>query len=437
LTTSGNTPPIPTEQQPLDGETNLKLSDTLRIFRAKTLLNITLTCRLFHRILYEDPGTDITLWRSAARWCWGWLPEDLADVQGREVTSQTSWRNLVAVFMRSENGLFRKKGGGKGGVESFGGKKSCVPASTWEEEKKRRQRMEGSGQAPRRLVLACAQPGPDVFTVTPDTDSRSWTISLSLRGGRDYFIHLDEYGRFGHKPGRLPGGLRRNSHNADYFAPDIFEVEGDRSQLVRVRIRKGLRMPRTATPSAERRGKPMVQEAVIWKLSCIPEFVLDPKARAARCVSHEGTLLCNLFTHGNRNPSPLDMMFDSPEDSTLFCVAAQVTHHGVPAHIYTEMSPKSRGKLPEPVEEHTLFRWRRQFMYPTADQFPPERHLHYVICNLRVNEHHAVALIRWNVRSMESTEELVDRAFHIIDPLTGDITRTLEFPNLCKLSLLI
>ncbi|KAI5797799.1 hypothetical protein EDC01DRAFT_613807 [Geopyxis carbonaria] len=359
-----------------DPDEPLELSDSLRIFRAKTLLNITLTCRRFFSILSEDPGTDLKLWRSAARWCWDWLPASLSDVQGRNLTSQTSWRNLVAVFMRSENGLFGKKGGGRGGVESFGGKKRGIPATPYSQWK----------PSSKKLLLVVAQPGPDIFTATPDPNGRSWTISLSVRGGADYLVHLDEHGRFGPAPARLPGGLKRPDRTTDHFPPDLFEVEGDRTQIVKAALGDS-----TST----------VQESVVWDLSAIPEFVADPKARVARCVSHDQTLLCNLFTHGPRDPGSLDDLLDPPEDPRLFCLdtsGLRWSHHPPP--------------------------------HPTAASFPPAQDLHPVLTSLALSSTHAAALIRWNIRTPRTPEELVSRAFHILCPRTGTLLRVMPFPNL-------
>lgn len=434
LTDDGETetPPTPTGSNAGGYDEPPRLSDSLRVYRAKTLLNITLTCKLFNQILSEDPGTDLKLWRSAARWCWDWLPEDLGNVQGTNKTSQTSWRNLVAVFMRSENGLFGKKGGGKGGVESFGGKRSGIPAVPWKTEQAQRSAAEANGHQPRKLVLACAQPGPDLFKVTPNKDSRSWTISVSLRGGVEYFVHLDEYGRFGKKPGRLPGGLKRSKRNVGYFPPDIFEVEGDRTQLVKVILRKGRRP--TATVDATMMGpapprKPLVQEVVIWNVATIPVFVSDPKSRVARCVSRGGLLVCNLFTHGSRLTG-LEFMIDPPEDHRLYCLEAKDCRANGAAE-RSRLSENQRGKLPD-TQDQTRLRWQREFVHPDATNFPASQQLHPVICNMAIDDNHFVALIRWNIRTPESAEEIVDRAFHILAPQTGETLHVLEFPNLCK-----
>jgi len=138
-----------------------RLPNYLRVYSARTLLYISLTCTRFNEILM-DSHVDATFWRSAARFCWSWLPGNLCDVQGREESHQTSWRNLVGVFMRSENGLIKQKGGGKGGVESFGGGKDSVPAILWKDGQARRAVVDGEGeQRKKKLLLVCAQPGLD------------------------------------------------------------------------------------------------------------------------------------------------------------------------------------------------------------------------------------------------------------------------------------
>lgn len=423
-----------------------RLSDSLRIYRAKTLLYIALTCRQFNDMLL-DHYIDETFWRSAARWCWDWLPGRLADVQGREITHQTSWRNLVGVFMRSENGLFGQKGGGKGGVESFGGSKGCTPATLWKDERARHMLEKQASQKRKKLLMVCVQPGPDLFHVTHDSESGEYTLSLSLRGEADYFITLDEYGRFGKRPARLPGGLKRTERGLGYFPPNIFEVEGERFQLVKVRKGRDRSTPLSSNINPQvkaRHSKPAVKEVVTWNLHCVEEYEADPKASVARCTSKDGWLVFNLFTHRDRDDSNIELLLDPPEDPRLFCVQAfgypscQQSQVTSPSSEET-MSEKQRGKMraadsvPFGIggsEPTTVFRWRREFEYEKASDFQASLHLHYVICNLKLNSTKAVALIRWNVRTASSNEELVDRQFQILDLKTGDTIKVLQFPNL-------
>lgn len=416
-------------------------SDSLRVYRARTLLYIALTCRDFNNMLM-DQYIDETFWQSAARWCWGWLPEKLADVQGREIAHQTSWRNLVGVFMRSENGLFKKSGGGKGGVESFGGNKKCILARPWKDEQTRY--LQGSpimdSKKKRKLLMVCAQPGPDLFHVVHDIEKGKYTLSLSLRGRVDYLITLDEYGRFGKKPARLPGGLKRSERGAGHFQPDIFEVEGERFQLVK--IWKGRDQSAPPPPSGGSHPKAhhpnqAVKEAVIWDLHCVDEFESDPKASVAKCSSKDGWLVFNLFTHRDRDGSDIELLLDPPEDPRLFCVQAfgypgSQTSRATSADDNPQYSEKKSGKMKatDATEPNTIFRWRREFEYEKAADFGLPLHLHYVICNFELNSTKAVVLIRWNVRMATSNEKLVDRQFHILDLKTGDTIRVLQFPNL-------
>jgi hypothetical protein len=399
-------------------------SEEARRFGINTLVRLAYTCKLFYGLIWsDDPVSDKMYWGVAARSCWPKLPEKLCDVQGKFKESQTSWKNLVAVFARSENSQFRTRGGGgKGGVDCFGGNKACKPASTWSNEKARRKQIERDGRIPRRLVLACAQPGPDGFTITLDEDSKTWTIALQLRVGMEYLVHLDEYGRFG-EAGRLPEGLKR-SKNPGYFSPNIYKDAKNRFRIVKVQVRKGLRAPSQFTGHA--RGN-VVQEAVTWDLASIPEYVVDGKARVARCTSHGALLLCSLFTH--RNPSPLDAFLHPPEDARLFCIEATAQDPGTD-HEDDEMggmSARRRGKLPQ--KDVTHLRWRREFEY--WDQTVSVRDLHPVICNIQMNSKNVVALIRWNATTTSSMQQLYDREFHVLDPLSGNTTKRLEFPNLC------
>ena len=416
-----------------------RLPDSVRIHGAKTLLNISLTCRRFHKMLL-DPFIDTTFWRSAARFCWSWLPEDLADVQGRETSHQTSWRNLVGVFMRSENGLFRQAGGGRGGVESFGGNKGCITAETWAEERGRKP-MAGEKNK-RRLLLVCAQPGPDQFHVFPGAEKGEYTLSVSLHGGKEVFVTLDQYGQFRKNPAQLPDRLKKGSTGVELFPPDIFEVKGDRYQLVKVRRGEAPPPPSSASSDEDflkQPPTPTIEEIVAWNLRCLPEFVADNMASVARCASWKGILVFNLFTHHYREDSAIELLIDPPEDSRIFCIEA----HGYPGCEAPPppgepMSEKMRGKMratdayPPALggEPGTVYLWQQSFTYKNAADFPATKHLHYVVCNLKVNSIKAVALIRWNVRTAQSLEELVDREFRVVDLRTGDTMWTLGFPNL-------
>ncbi|KAF8253714.1 hypothetical protein K440DRAFT_141386 [Wilcoxina mikolae CBS 423.85] len=393
-------------------------------FGINMLLKIAHTCKRFYDLLpKDDPWIDETFWSVVAHRRWGHLPDQLKNVQGRN-TLQTSWRNVVSVFMRSENGQFSTKKGAKGGVDCFGGKKACHPASLWNMEKIRRSEIAMEGERQRSLLLACAQPGPNTFTVTPDEDTKSWTVALSLQGG-EYLVYLDEYGRFG-QAGKLADNLER-SDNIGYFVPDIFQDKKDRFRLVKVQVRKELQAPRFPTRS---QGVP-IQEVVTWDLSSIPEYVADPKAHVARCTSYGGVLLCSLFT--NRNPTELEEFIDPPEDCRLFCVEAkeQTKNHLVGIDL-GGMSSKKRGKLPENQTNGTVFRWQREFEYrdPAAYTNPDIRRLHYVLCNIRMNATVAVALVRWNESTETCLQQLFDREFHVLNPITGESIRVLVFPNL-------
>lgn len=376
--------------------------DEVRKFGINTLLDLLKTCKIFNEILLnEDPWTDETFWKVAARRCWKVLPETLEEIQGQEHTS-CNWRIIAGIFMRSENGQFGTPGGGKGGVDCFGGNKACIQASSWETERAGREAIET--EAPRNLKMVCAQPGPDAFTVTPDENTRSWTVSLCLRNGEEYIAHLDKCGRFG-RAGRLPEGLKR-SGNVGCFEPGIFEDIKDRSRLVKVEAIKSLE----STEVPNRSQISSFQELQHWDISCVRKCVADEKAHVARCASHKGLLLCNLFTH--RDPTAeLDSLVDPPEDSRLFCI-------------------QSTGKEPE----KSVFRWQREFVYADPTAYANARHLHYVICNIRMNQRAAVALVRWNESTPKSTRLLFDREFYVMAPSTGEIIRVLRFPNLCKFS---
>lgn len=416
---SSSSAPEPEPEPELDPSEN---SEEARKFGINMLLRIAHTCKRFYDLLPKDSQwVDETFWFVVTHRCWNHLPAQLSDVQGSN-TPPTSWRNVAAVFMSSENGQFGSKKGGKGGVDCFGGKKACRLASSWTTEKIRRSEVARGGLRSKSLLLACAQPGPNTFTVTPDEDTKGWTIALSLRGG-EYLGYLDEFGRFG-QAGKLIDNLKR-SDNIGYFAPDIFQDKKDRFRLVKVQVRKELQAPRFPTRS---QGKPM-QEVVTWDLSSIPEYVADPKARVARCTSYGRVLLCSLFTH--RNPTELEDFLEPPEDCRLFCVEAKKqTKNHLAGMDLGGMSSKKRGKLPE--NQTTILRWQREFEYRDPAVYTNTRSLHYVLCNLRINAKAAVALVRWNEATLTSTQQIFDREFHVLNPQNGERIRVLVFPNLCK-----
>ncbi|KAI5802275.1 hypothetical protein FPQ18DRAFT_383287 [Pyronema domesticum] len=413
--------PFPEEPPEPEKKPN-ESSDEAHRFGIQTALRLERTCKRFFEILgKEDQWTDETFWLTAARQCWKHLPAHLSDVQGRQ-TCITSWRNVVAVFMRSENGQFGTKRGAKGGVDCFGGKKACRPASSWEEEKRRRLEIEQVGRRPRKLLLVCAQPGPGAINVTTDEHGRGHTISLSLRGG-EYLVHIDEYSRFG-ASGKLPENLAR-SDNEGYFAPDIFYDRKDRFRLCKVAVQKTRQGPQVLRPRAAAN-----QESVTWDLSSIREYVLDPKAYVARCTHHERLLVCSLFTH--RNPTEIDELVDPPEDNRIFCIEGTEVSEAAPSSNSPDtsaMSSKQRGKLPETNTSSGL-KWMREFEYRDATAYTTTRRLHYVICNLRMTSANVVALVRWNETTPQSMQQMFDREFHILDSTTGVTLRTLEFPNL-------
>lgn len=377
-------------------------TEALRVYRAKTLLNIMLTCERFYRILADNESTDVQFWRNAARWCWKWLPSRLGDVQGRDEASQTSWRNLVAVFMRSENGLFGKKGGGKGGVECFGGKRDGKQALSWSDFK-RLQR----GEKRRMVVLVCAQPGPDIFSVIPREDRGGWLMSIRGMSSPAVITQIDTFGRFSQKPELLPSDLIRNTRCADYYQPDIFVNKDNRLHLSRADIKDG-----------------QVRISVDWNLGVIPKLLNNTRSSVARAVSFGGMLMFTIYSD-ERNPATLELrdLLDPLENHKLYCVEASL-YEDMPG--WNKVGKKSAGGSSE-----TIFRWYRGFEYSQASTVDPALGLHHVICNMAVNKTYAVALVRWNIRTLESSEELVHREFHVMNPLTGETLRVLEYPNLC------
>ncbi|KAI5797541.1 hypothetical protein DFH27DRAFT_107914 [Peziza echinospora] len=468
------------------------LGRRLRLLQARTICAIQRTCKHFNDILTAQPMVDNKLWREATIACWGHLPKTLAEVQGWDKSSQTCWRNVFGVFMRSDNGLFRKKGagGGAGGVEGFGGRKGFTGAVLWEEEKELR-RMEslaeeyetystagdigkGKGkevevhqqmgydpaiQKPRRkLLLICTQPGPDRFAVkTMPGPDQGYEIGMVLQNGEHVFTRLDQYGNFGLTKGVLPTGLRRSKKG--HFPPDIYMVIGDRFRLVKVAmgpIQEDYFTGLFYYTSREDHQNPSPQgnldQTVMWSLRCVPEYVTDHRASVARCESLDGFLVFNIFASRDGFIQGLDK---PTEDPRVFCVLAtghpgcnsadseegglvsrrRRTRHGANNSTTpngSRLSAKQRGKLPSrdsPPTARTIFRWQRTFVHPNADAYPPSQGLHYRICNLKLNRTHAAILIRWNIHSKVSYEEFVDREFHILDLRTGTTTRVLQFPN--------
>ena len=447
------------------------------------------------------PNVDDSLWRAATIGCWGHLPKTLVEVQGWSKTSQTCWRNVFGVFMRSDNGMFnRRSAGGVGGVESFGGKNGFKGAILWDEEKKSRERqmqekeeeekgrlerymiLESKGKRrqtdeegmdvedpakrdKRKLRLACTQPGPDVFTVTPSErgEEAGYEIGLVLQHGENVFVHLDQYGNFSPAKWMLPHELRRSKKGR--FQPDCFEVIGDRFGIVKVQ-----RPGETPSPNhfhgntnqGSQRLFEIMKPIVTWDLQCLPEYFNDKRASVARCVSKNGYLVFNIFASREGFIEGLDR---PEEDHRVFCVLAvgqegcnPIDEAGVSPDEYRAgtwrrpmtkhpvetagSATKGKGKM-SPSEWNisgpsyswsshppkTIFRWQRTFVHPNANNYPIEQRLHYNICNLKVNSTYAVILIRWNVHSRVSYHEFVDRSFQVLDLATGTTIRTLQFPN--------
>ena len=150
------------------------------------------------------------------------------------------------------------------------------------------------------------------------------------------------------------------------------------------------------------------------------------------------TLVFNLFVHGGGEGSDgIEALMDPLEDPRIFCVESPGYPgcHSAGQATAEPMSGKKRGKMrassvPLPGEQKTVYRWQQLFTYDRAGECLPTVHLYYVICNLRLNSTKAVVLIRWNIRTTKSNEELVDREFRIVDLKTGDLLRTLSFPSL-------
>jgi len=191
----------------------------------------------------------------------------------------------------------------------------------------------------------------------------------------------------------------------EYFPPDIYEVEGDRYQLVKVRRARGASVP--ALNSVKAHPKPAVKEIVTWELSCLPEYVADPQASVARCTSWAETLVFNLFVHGGGEGSDgIEALMDPLEDPRIFCVESPGYPgcHSAGQATAEPMSGKKRGKMrassvPLPGEQKTVYRWQQLFTYDRAGECLPTVRLHYVICNLRLNSTKAVLLFSSCIRN--------------------------------------
>ena len=413
-----------------------------RLLQARTIRAIQLTDRRFRFTLTENPGVDNKLWLEATIACWGHLPPDLGGVQGSKLSSQTSWRNLFGVFMRSDNGMFRRRTGGVGGVEGFGGKSGFKRAILWEEEHRLRNNegpseARGKGEAKaentaystvqpqRRLLVVAVQPGPDVLTANIlQGGTGGYEIGMMLENKENIFIHLDEFGNFHKARWFLPPDLRRSKRGR--FPPNCFEVAGDRFSLVKV----------TKTTSegwcdqnAGWRPFFTLRKALTWNLHCVDDYANDKRASVAFCAQRDGYLVFSAFMsrenfiEGMERPEP---------DNRVYCVHATTLKPRYPA-----MSSKRMGKMKasrvggndSDSGFQTIFKWQRTFVHLDADSYPIDARLSYTICNMKLNSIAAVVLIRWNVHSSRSYHEIVGRSFQILDLDTGVTKRVLELPN--------
>ncbi|KAF8458557.1 hypothetical protein BDZ91DRAFT_800232 [Kalaharituber pfeilii] len=439
----------------------------LRLAQAKTILAIQLTCRKFNEILTSYQNIDNKLWKAATIGCWGHLPGTLAEVQGWSKTSQTCWRNVFGVFMRSDNGMFkRRNAGGVGGVESFGGKNGFSAAVLWDEEKRLRaeeNNRDGNGiatgkgkqkakdmeevppnPAQRKLLLVCVQPGPDAFTVQPlPGDANGYEIGLTLENREHVFVHLDDFGNFSKKKNTLPFWLRRSKKGR--FPPDCFQIVGDRFSVAKVVSDSESEFDM----DFESQAYGVMRTTIVWNLQCVTEYANDKRASVARCAHRDGYFLFNMFASREGFIEGLDK---PQEDHRLFCVLA-VGQEGcnaadVPHPDYAggssrrrgrtgiSLSAKRKGKMKasdsdpwNPSSPNTIYKWQRVFVHPQANNYPVSQGLHYSICNFKLNSSHAVVLIRWNIHSRVSYHEFVDRSFQVLDIATGVTVKVLQFPN--------
>lgn len=427
----------------------------LRLLQARTILALQLTCREFRSVFETYANVDNTLWKEATIGCWGHLPKTLAAVQGWNKSSQTCWKNVFGVFMRSDNGMFKRKtSGGVGGVESFGGKNGFKGAVSWIEEK--RLRMEATTmqqqEAPtqrassgkgkerqtedtealipheisrRKLLLACVQPGPDAFTVRPLLgEGEGYEIGVTLRNGENVFVKLDENGTFSKARSVLPHGLRRSKKGR--FPPDCFSVIGDRFKVVKVEGRN------VAEPnSPDIYYVHSMDKTITWDLHCVPEFTNDKRASVARCEHSMDYLVFNMFASREGFIEGLDK---PQEDNRVFCVFAegQLGPTGIgKSRTWPESShgPIQNSDCESSASPRTVFKWQRTFIHPNAFDFHISQGLHYIICNLKLNSTCAVILVRWNIHSKVSYHEFVDRSFQVLDLETGSTLKVLQYPN--------
>ncbi|KAF3935901.1 hypothetical protein ABW20_dc0104028 [Dactylellina cionopaga] len=380
-------------------------------YPSRMLNSVAITCHRLRKLIRLKEW-DAQFWKPAARVYYHLtyypkvLPDSLDLIQGFLPTNQTSWRNFLTCTVQYID--TRKRG-----VESFGTKAGCKPAIPWRDHQAALSQNHGRQSQPQSLMMLCRQPGPDLFDISWDAATGSYTIAMGLNGGKSYAL-VDQKGNFT-RGEELRPDLMRSVRGL--FPADILEVKNDRFSIVKIGARN---FHAETNPSPNTSGHPVhpaptFKEVIRWDLSCVPEVLQDNKARIARCASWDDYLCFTLFKQNFADPTA--PFLDPPEDSMVYCIKATGTDAEDGSSGSTSKTKKFRSSLV----------WLHNFILNSPDE-ETEKKLEPAVCHVALSLSYAAILLRWNSTSV--VKRIVDdkRQLHIIDLQTGKIVRRFNLP---------
>ncbi|EPS45591.1 hypothetical protein H072_410 [Dactylellina haptotyla CBS 200.50] len=371
-------------------------------YPSRMLNSIASTCHKMRKLVRLKEW-DVQFWRPAARLYYHLtyypkvLPDSLDLIQGFLPTNQTSWRNFLTCTVQYID--TRKRG-----VESFGTKAGCKLAIPWKEYQVTLRQDRRHPPHPHNLMMLCRQPGPDLFDISWNAATESYTIAMGLNGGKSY-ASVDKKGNFT-RGEELARNLMRSVRGL--FPADILEVKNDRFSVIKIGARS------FDTTSNDRLHPISTFQPVLqWNLSCVPEVRQDEKARIARCASWDKYLCFTLFKQNFADPTA--PFLDPQEDSMVYCIKT------------TETESTANSSSNHLQTFKTELGWSHNFsLEEEAGQ--EGKKIEPAVCQIALSPSYAAILLRWNSTSV--VKHIVDakRQLYIFDLQTGRIVRRFNLP---------
>ncbi|KAK6537674.1 hypothetical protein TWF694_011848 [Orbilia ellipsospora] len=375
------------------------------LYPSRMLNTVAGTCHKLRRLVRLKEW-DVQFWKPAARFYYHItyypkvLPDSLDLIQGFLPTNQTSWRNFLTCTVHYID--TKRKG-----VESFGTKAGCKPSISWKDHQSSRQLHGTRSQLPNLLML-CRQPGPDLFDISWDASTESYTIAMGLNGGK-YYASVDKKGEFT-SGSELPRNLMRSVRGL--FPADILEDKNDRFSIFRI-CSKGCNYQDTTATDNLFRSSHTFQETIRWDLSCVLEVRQDDKARIARCASWGNFLCFTLFKQNFADPTA--PYLDPQEDSMVYCIKATEIEHG----------PDQSNNGQREFKSELV--WSHKFARNAGDTAEGKRR-EPAVCHVALSSSYAAILLRWNNTSV--IKHIVDekRQLYIWNIHSGENIRCFNLP---------